>query len=127
MDIFQSENIRVDKAVDELIPQLEELGARGNIIGESLQEISRTLKQETSTDIHTSPADEFLNIEKRIQNVADDFHIYIERYDNLVEVVTYKIVQIRYRLLTRVLLTIGTRPSTSGFSVLHCLETLSCF
>jgi hypothetical protein len=49
MDIFQNEQARIEKRIPEVVPQLEDIGARGQIIAEKLHQLKNALKYPESS------------------------------------------------------------------------------
>jgi hypothetical protein len=50
MDIFQNEQVRIEKRIPEVVQQLEDIGIRGKIIGQQLHELRNALKYTESSE-----------------------------------------------------------------------------
>lgn len=105
MDTFQSEQTRLDKRIDEVLSQLEDIGFRGYIIGKNLHLLRTTLKCPElapgslleSEESKKGNNDCFAEIKKELLT-------YSEKSAILLEHVTKVLTEIRYDLVWPILI-----------------------
>jgi hypothetical protein len=97
MDIFQNEQTRVEKRIPEVVPQLEDIGARGKIIAEKLHNLKNALKYPASAGHNLSGSglgaeDVSANFEK----VKHELGAYSENSAILINDLTKILTEVRY-------------------------------
>jgi hypothetical protein len=99
MDIFQNEQTRVEKRIPEVVPQFEDIGTRGKIIGGKLHELKNALKYPASAGHNLSGSglgaeDVSANFEK----VKHELGAYSENSAILIKDLTKILTEVRYSL-----------------------------
>ena len=97
MDIFQSEQARVEDRIDDVIPLLEDVAARGRIIAEDLHIIKNAIKYPDSlghkfigSGLHTD------DMSDKLGTVRNELDVYAEKSSVVIKELTKMLTEIRY-------------------------------
>src|ERR1700738_3711646 len=97
MDIFRNEQTRVDKRIEEVVPQLEEVGLRGQLVGDQLYKIKNALKHPASSgnnligsDLNTG------NVNTKLEEIKNELDVYAEKSRTLIADLTKILTDIRF-------------------------------
>jgi hypothetical protein len=97
MDIFQNEQTRVEKRINEVLPQLEDIGARGLLISKHLYETKNAVKYPKSrghgllgSDIHKE------DIDDKFGQIKAELSLYSENSGSLIRDLSKILTEIRY-------------------------------
>jgi hypothetical protein len=97
MDIFKSEQARVEKRIDEVVPQLEDVGARGRMIAAELHKIRNALKHPASSGGNVFGSDlSTEQVQKKFGDIKLELDVYSEKSGTLIADLTKIITEIRY-------------------------------
>ena len=97
MDIFQSEQARVEDRIDEVIPLLEDVATRGRMIAGDLHIIKNAIKYPNSLDhkvigsgLHPD------DVSHKFGKVKNELDVYAEKSSIVIKELTKIITEIRY-------------------------------
>ena len=96
MDIFQNEQARVDKQIDQFLLQLEDIGARGSQIANKLDECQNALKSSNNSRIALfgSVMDE-KEASSNFEKAKSELDVYTEKSAVLVKDLTQMLTGMR--------------------------------
>ena len=109
MDMFRSEKSQIDKRIPEVLPQLQDLASRGQIIAGSLHKVKNAVKSPRVEGRFLFGLDKSKEgVEEDLKSIKSELDVYGEKASILVGDLTVILTQIGYPCHRRVLI-IGTR------------------
>jgi hypothetical protein len=109
MDMFRSEKTQIDDRIHEVVPQLEDLGCRGNIINKNLHKVKNAVKSPKSLGGGLFGSEKSKDeIEYDLKAIKGELDVYGEKASILIGDLTVILTQIGYRCHRRVLI-VGTK------------------
>ena len=105
MDIFRSEQSLIKKRIDELLPELDDIGVSGAFIGKKLHEVKNALKHRKSEGYQFYGSQKsFEETILTLEEIKMELTGYAEDCSNVIENLTRILNEIRYLLDMPVLL-----------------------
>ena len=102
MEIFQDEQVRIDKRIDAFLPQLEYIGQQGSIVVHKLYDLTSALKS------HQNNGQNLYGSEQSTANARDDFQTikseledYAEKSAALIKDLTKLLTETRWVMRVR--------------------------
>src|SRR5208282_3825209 len=97
MDIFQIERACVHRRIDEVIPQLEDIGVRGSIINEKLHTLRNALQSPefSGLKIFGSGMDTE-DVSDKFGTIKNELDAYAENSSIMIQELTKMLTEIRY-------------------------------
>jgi len=114
MDMFRNEKTQIEKKIYQVVPQLEDLGCRGNIINKNLHKVKNAVKSPKSLGggLFGSGMSKD-EVEYDLKAIKGELDVYGEKASILIGDLTAILTQIGYRCHQHVLI-VGTRRLSSG-------------